>query len=656
MRYIGHRLVLGLAIVLGGCVTAGAQTRPAPIWRQQVNKERADRQVLLRRMVFRVDAQGRVVREVWQRQRVLTDRGSDVYCDPRVTWDNRRQRLRVLRAHTRMRSGRVVKTPASGVNHVTPRALALAPAYSRFTDTVVSLVGIEPGAVTDHGYRLADRLAPALPFGGRVAVGDVGPMKRLEVVVQVPAGRNLRHACQGCPPVRPAVRRVGGATRYTWTFRNLKATNLYERPTGRRRPPSTDPLPQLVFTTAPTWAAALTPLRKRLAPGGGVAPTVAALAKRLGLDAKTPDQRLTVALRYVTRSVRLVRFDALRHGALPAPAASVLQRGYGHRLDRGVLLLALLRAMALSARPLLVQRGPRLALSVPTVAQVGDLWIEVKVGKANLWLSPETGLIVARGMVGAGRHLVSLAGTGGLSPVRITAGPATAGKVAVAGTLDPRGRVRWQAAVSLQGMANPFTRATAWAPKAAKGLRKGLARRVWPRAGKKSKTTTARPGLRRTRFTARLVGKVSLGSAMLETLRLPDACGFLDRVRALRAKPHLPLRLPAPRVSCNLALSLAYAADTFTPVIRPRSLTVKNAVGEYKRVVKGGKGRLNVVVKLTLRGPNVAPSRVADLRRLLAAARSEEAHLVVFRRLKKAPKMRPKSRKAPQNTARPAKR
>ena len=43
-----------------------------------------------------------------------------------------------------------------------------------------------------------------------------------------------------------------------------------------------------------------------------------------------------------------------------------------------------------------------------------------------------------------------------------------------------------------------------------------------------------------------------------------------------------------------------------------------------------------MVVKLTLKGPRVAPGRVADLRRLLAAARADEAQLVVFRRLKKA--------------------
>lgn len=648
MRFGVQRLVLGLAIVLGGCVTAGARSRPATVWRQQVNSQKADRQVLLRRVIFRVDARGRVVREVWQRQRVLTDRGADVYCDPRVTWDSRRQSLKVLLAHTRMRSGRVVKTPPSGVNRVTPGVLALAPAYARYVDTVVSLLGIEPGAVTDHGYRLTDRSAPALPFGGRVAVGDVGPVQRLEVVVEVASGRKLRHACDGCPPSRLAVKRTGGRTRYTWTFRNLKPVNLYERRSARRRPPSTDPLPQLVFSTAPTWAAALAPLRRRLVASGGIAPSVAALAKRLGLGAKTPEQRLMAVLRFVTHSVRLVRFDGLRHGLLPAPAATVLRRGYGHALDRGALLMALLRALSLGPRPVLVQRGPRLAVKVPTVAQLGALWIEVKLGKSTLWLNPRSGRIRPRGGGLAGRYLVDLAGAA--KPARIRpggvagAGAGDGAKLAVSGVVDGRGRVRWQAAVSLAGAANPYARAAAWAPKASKGKRKGLARLIWSGAGKASRTTTSRPGLLRTRFTARLEGKLSRGVARLESLRLPDACRFLDRVALLREKPELDLLLPADRLSCKLALSLTYASDVFEPVIRPRSLTLNNAAGTYKRVVQARRGRLDVVVKLTVKGPRVAPGRVVALRRLLAAARAEEAHLVVFRRLKKA---RPPKARAP---------
>jgi hypothetical protein len=656
MRYGGHRLalgLLGLTIVLGGCVTAGAQSRPTPQWRRQVNAQGADRQVLLRRVTFRVDAQGRVVREVWQRQRVLTDRGADVHCDPRVTWDAGRQTLRVLRAQTRMVSGRVVKTPASGVNRVTPRAFALAPAYARFTDTVVSLLGIEPGAVTDHGYRLTDRAPPALPFGARVAVGDVGPVQRLEVVVEVAAGQKLRHACLGCPPSRLTVKRAGGRTRYTWTFRNLRPTNLYERRSGRRRPPSTDPLPQLVFTTAPSWDAALAPLRRRLAAGARVSPSVAALAKKLGKSAQTSEQKLTAALRFVTRAVRAVRFDGLRHGLLPAPAATVLRRGYGHALDQGALLLALLRAMSVGARPILVQRGPRLAPNVPTTAQLGTLWIEVKLGSATLWVDPRSGRIRPQGAGLAGRYRVSLAGAARL--VRIRPGPGAGAKLAVSGVVDGRGRVCWQAAVSLNGAANPFARAAAWAPKASKRKRKGLARSLLSGAGKASRTTTARPGLLRTRFTARLESKLSRGAARLESLRLPDACRFLDRVRPLRDKPQLDLLLPAGRLSCKLALSLTYAADAFEPVIRPRSLTVKSAVGEYKRVVQMGRGRLNVVVKLTVNGPRVAPGRVADLRRLLAAARAEEAHLVVFRRLKKAPPPQPSPQGRPP-APRPAKR
>ncbi|MFH2010926.1 MAG: DUF3857 domain-containing protein [bacterium] len=634
-------LAAAAVLVLGGCHVFVEPPAGSP-WTKRVNRQGADREVLLREVRIRVDAQGRVERSVRERQRVLTDRGADVHCDPRTTYDRRRQAFTVRTAETRMRSGARVRTPPSGVNTVTPRSLALAPAYSDITDTVVSLLGIEPGAVTELHTRLTDHRAGAQPFGGVEPVGDVGPMQRLVISVELPAGRTLRHECVRCPAVRAVVRRSAAGLSYTWTFGRLPSVNLYETVRGAgRAAPSTRALPRLVYSVATDWRAALGPLAAAFRAATELSPSLQALAHRLGKGKKTPAERLQAAARFVSRSLVSVRLDALRHGLLPAAAAAVARRGYGHRLDKSALLLALLRALKVPAKPVLVGGQYGFSPRVPAVAQLDRLWIEARTDEGTVWVDPLHGKILPQGAGGAGLHAATLDPLA--APVIVGPGPIASSKLAVAVLIGADGTAKVSGAVSLEGAANAYGHLVGQEQTALAGARNNLPRAVWKQAGKKSRVDSFRPGLLRSRFTLRAQGRLSREEPALSVLQLPDACGILDRISVLRARPTFPLRLPAAVLSCRLALSVSYAAAAFAPVLRPGQVTVKTRVGSFRRLVQAGPGRLNIVVEAVVRGPTISPAQVPELRRLLVAARAEGARLVVFRQLKSKPRPKQKN-------------
>jgi Flp pilus assembly protein TadD len=81
---------------------------------------------------------------------------------------------------------------------------------------------------------------------------------------------------------------------------------------------------------------------------------VAAEAARL-MQGQSPEQSILSAIRFVQEDVRYLAVD-FGHGAgmLPSGAGTVLQRRFGDCKDKTVLLTALLRALGVDARPVLV--------------------------------------------------------------------------------------------------------------------------------------------------------------------------------------------------------------------------------------------------------------------------------------------------------------
>ncbi len=75
-------------------------------------------------------------------------------------------------------------------------------------------------------------------------------------------------------------------------------------------------------------------------------------------------------------------------GWQPRPAASVFQSNYGTRLEKALLLRAMLGQAGIDAELLAVAAGNAFAADVPAFQQIGEYWLKVSGGPHALYLDP----------------------------------------------------------------------------------------------------------------------------------------------------------------------------------------------------------------------------------------------------------------------------
>lgn len=229
---------------------------------------------------------------------------------------------------------------------------ALSPRYPAFRQTILSLPAVDVGAATHVDATVSN--AAGAPFCGLVVFGaSPYPTREECYTLTVPLGRDpeLRIAERGFEgfDVSRTVVTNGAQVVRTWVVRDLPPI----------RPEPATPAAQLLRPTiafAMRDAAAHRALPALIARADALADdpgeAVEALAERLAEDLGDEDLegRLRAVQDYLAKRIRTIGPDwaALRWGTL-TPPAETLADGYGNRLDRLVLQLALLRAMDVDA-------------------------------------------------------------------------------------------------------------------------------------------------------------------------------------------------------------------------------------------------------------------------------------------------------------------
>lgn len=257
----------------------------------------------------------------------------------------------------------IVVTTASGdrvplndkeISELDVDGAALSPRYPAFRQTILSLPAVDVGATIHLDTSTVTAAGASAPFCG-ITVFGAGAYptheERYTITVPAPLDGSLRIAERNFKGVNVTrtVTAEGGMVTRTWVVRDLPAI---------RPEPDT---PAAVFTR-PTLYFAL----DAAAPGTALAPlfakaeallddlpeSVEALAETLSedLDSDDLDGRLRAVQTYLARNVRAVgpAWSSFRWGTMTPPAVT-LAEGYGNRLDRILLRLALLREMDVEA-------------------------------------------------------------------------------------------------------------------------------------------------------------------------------------------------------------------------------------------------------------------------------------------------------------------
>lgn len=343
---------------------------------------RADVLVLSEARSFTLAPDGRVTEKVRKVEKMLTYQGMDEAGDPHVPFNKENQELVVSLCRAYTPEGIVRDAKPNSFNEMTPFDLEKAPAYTSWREMVITKVGLDINAVVELEYTITDKKPWRKVLEGVVVLQDSAPALVREVSVTVPAGTPLK--CRLFNWDAPCA--TTGNT-CTVALKNVPGLDLTQ---GHGL--SAEFLPTLVFTTAPDW--------KSHADRLGAAVETAAAATSPALDRKVEElvkgvegsfDKILKVHGYVAEGINTVEWPLEDFDYAPRTAADVFDGGYGHALDKAVLLCAMLKKIG---------REPKIALgrhtvpggldpaAVPCLAQMDGLPVRIEKGSSVLWLDP----------------------------------------------------------------------------------------------------------------------------------------------------------------------------------------------------------------------------------------------------------------------------
>jgi tetratricopeptide (TPR) repeat protein/transglutaminase-like putative cysteine protease len=319
--------------------------------------------------VVRLHPSGLASRFQQQVIKIRTQRGADEVRQQAVGFDPGRQEVKIERGRIFKADGTVVEAWDEGERS------ASEPWYRLYYDTRVKTLtfpALAPGDVLEVAWRLDDTAAENLLsdyFGDLTFVEGGAPKRRLDYVLLAPAGRAI-HASAPAGVVRTGRDLPGGLTEHRWV-----ATDV-PRLDGEPRMPGWAEVARLLHvSTYASWDEVNRfywgLVRDQLRP----TPELTATARRLalealaargrdpkvldrGLSAADPEtQRAVVAALYgfVVTQTRYVGLEFGIHGFKPYRVDQVLSRRFGDCKDKASLTRALLEAVGIDARLVLLR-------------------------------------------------------------------------------------------------------------------------------------------------------------------------------------------------------------------------------------------------------------------------------------------------------------
>ena len=293
--------------------------------------------------------------------KVLTQRGVDAWRSYGVGYSADRQELRVERA-------RVLKPDGSAVeSHQEADRSASEPWYRLYYDTRARQLGfpaLAPGDCLEIAVRIDDVASENLLsdyFGDFVYLGGTARRMRSDYVLLVPQGRRI-YSSERAGAARKERTLPGAIVEHRWSARDTP--RLLPEP---GMPGLSEVLPYAHVSTYKSWdevarfywglvreQLAVTPEVRETA--GRIAAEVRAARREAGLAASGDELALVQAVhRFVVTNTRYVGLEFGIHGYKPYRVDQVLERRFGDCKDKASLAHALLEALGIDSRLVLLR-------------------------------------------------------------------------------------------------------------------------------------------------------------------------------------------------------------------------------------------------------------------------------------------------------------
>lgn len=278
----------------------------------------------------------------------------NLYGETFIVYNPEFQTLSIDACHTVQVDETVIPLPPNALNEVLPSAAADAPAYNHLKEMVVTHTGLEPGAVISLDYTITTR--PGFPGSGDVfrLFNEVSPIRNYELVVEVPAGKELTLE----QTLGAKVSKSADGTVWTLTASGIPA---------RLSEPLT-PVDDVPFVYA------------SINPGEGAASLfkllpkedMSALASEICKGKETDREKMDAIFNWMTWNLSLSPLSLQQAGKVRLPS-EVVRSAYGTFEEKAALMLNLASSAGVQAEPY-AMFAPTYPANLQTLE--GAMWIK----------------------------------------------------------------------------------------------------------------------------------------------------------------------------------------------------------------------------------------------------------------------------------------
>jgi hypothetical protein len=298
-----------------------------------------------------------------------------------IIYDPRQQDLKINEAYTIMADGKKVVVPDNAFNEVLPRAASHAAPYNHLREMVITHTGLEVGATIYLDYTLTSKPGYMKTFMGEEVIQSMVPIREKEIIINIPSGQELHYKMLNLRTA-PEVKEEKGVKTYTFSFQSLKASTS-EWGTDATL------LPHLFFSAAKDFNRAYFPFVGQKAFTYAVTPDMQSTVDKLKNETDDPLHLALNIQKMVVHQLGSWRLPLHQAGFICRTPEEVWNSNAGTKIEKTVLLAALLQASGLRAVPVAAIPGQYFDESVGSLYVMKDFGVQVKLDDETIYLSAD---------------------------------------------------------------------------------------------------------------------------------------------------------------------------------------------------------------------------------------------------------------------------
>jgi len=249
--------------------------------------------------------------------------------------------------------------------------------------TSIVLEDVRVGDILEYSYtRLTGKDSLGTAFSDSFLTQWSVPVRHSYLRVLHPTSRNI--TVRSTRSEQPAIRDHGAWRELVWRWDGLSSL-----PEEDDQPGWFVHYPYIQLSEYPSWQAVVR-WAQRLYPKVSLSAELQTLVEQLRTSGATPSEQIIQALRFVQDEIRYTGIEIGPGGYQPQPPAVVLQRRFGDCKEKSYLLVTVLDALGIEARPALVNTYRKQATRdlLPSPAAFNHIIVRVAHDGKVYWLDP----------------------------------------------------------------------------------------------------------------------------------------------------------------------------------------------------------------------------------------------------------------------------